>query len=228
MNLVLLLFFFFLANLFYIVMIWNNAYLDVVYPTFINSSEKINFHDEIESVFLKSAKKYIAKYFKKHQLPKLYCDYNNNFFKHNYKLKEVIGVTPSGKYNMFFNHNNKSELFIVSYDNSVLSTNFNKENTGKITLYKTNVENLITNRANSPDILTYKCWSNIVPGKILKVVFSSDKKVMSVQYRLVVRSSIIYRIRHFHNLECYEFKKSKLADKLDRQIENDIDKLINK
>jgi len=228
MSLILLLFFFFFANLFYIIMLWNNAHLDVVYPIFINSNEKINYHYEIESVFLKSAKKYISKYFKKPQLPNLHCDYKDHFFYNNDLLRESIKITPSGKYNIFFNHKDKAEIYLISHDNSITNTKGNlKERSGEIILYKTNLVGLTTKKSVTPDILTYKCWSNKIPGKILKVVFSPNKKVMGVYYRIVIGSSIVYRIRHFHDLDCLDLNKNKMYQ-LDQQIEQSIDSLINK
>lgn len=214
---------FILSNLIWFVSIINTNNYDQVSPRYIsNSFDKDQNPNEVDSVLLKSLKKYIGKYFNEKSKLDIYEGKqiileNNVDIKENVSINENIisekiknfmplKITNSSKISMFIDNENKF-IYILKISNERESAHKFEGLVGEVELHYIPVENLINNSDNF-DINNFensfikKCWNSKFNGRIFGAVSSNDKTSLSIFYRTVIGNTINYRIRFFHNISC--------------------------
>jgi len=199
---------------------------DVISPKFITNSYDPYNKEEFDSILLKSLQKYIQKFFidttnapttldreissNKYDImimnelnntnsPDSAVELNNY---ENSRLK----ITNSTKISMFPT-NDKNNIYILTVSNQRESNSKFENKLGEISLHQIPMK-IFPNKMNESqdnylkNSIIKPCWSSRFHGKIIGAVSSSDRKQMSVFYRITRGHTVSYRIRYFHNISC--------------------------
>jgi hypothetical protein len=229
-----------------IMIIINTFSSETISPKYIANSYDPYQKTEFDSILLKSLQKYIGKYFitdKEKTSTKEISEINRDFIKihkigaqtenlqnsktqvmeilQNYE-KSRLKFTNSTKISMYPDSESKM-IYILSVSNELDSKTHFDSKIGEISLYSIPMKNLITKDASPDDLLENSliklCWSSRFYGKIVGAVSSTDKKQISVFYRIIKGHTVTYRIRYFHNVNCNNVGIEKTDEEKDAEYQ---------
>jgi len=230
-----------------IMIILNTFSSETISPKYIANSYDPYQKAEFDSILLKSLQKYIGKYFNHDQqktsineISKINYDSikidkigteNENLQNNNSHANEILQqyeksklkFSNSTKISMYPDSDYKM-IYILSVSNERDSNTHFDSKIGQISLYSIPMKNLITNDASPYDLLENSliklCWTSRFYGKIVGAVSSSDKKQISVFYRIIKGHTVTYRIRYFHNINCNNVGIEKTDEEIDKEYQN--------
>lgn len=149
-------------------------------------------------------------------------DSDSSLFKDKIKNYQTIKNSESSKFSMFLDKE-KENVIILKISNEGDKINKYDSKIGEIILYSIPVDNFVPSakKSESPKrenlnsntnfsakknyiekSLIKECWSSKFFGRIIGAVASSDKKKLSIFYRVVKGHTVSYRIRYFHDIAC--------------------------